>query len=193
MVRWRAEDLEDAVYEDLKGLQVPAGEIADWFRNTLEAAFTDQTRRQRHERRGLKIRCTELKNMEGRLLNAYLSGVIDEGAFRAKSVPLRGQVGAKVMSLGGQGGHIGVTPGGQGARAEVSLQGQGDMALRLFDWTQRVADIWRGSNNGLRREILESICLNRTLSDVTLCPVWRKPFDVFAERPICHDGRGGRI
>ena len=80
----------------------------------------------------------------------------------------------------------GGTTGGHGDTGTA----QGDMALRLFDWTQRVADIWRGSNNGLRREILESICLNRTLSDVTLCTQTRRPFDVFAERPICHDGRG---
>ena len=42
--------------------------------------------------------------------------------------------------------------------------------------------IWRGSNNALRREILDSVCLNRTLTDVSLVTTKRKPFDGLAER-----------
>ena len=58
---------------------------------------------------------------------------------------------------------------------------RGELAVSLFDWTQRAADIWRGSNNAVRREILDAVCLNRTLSDVNLVTTKRKPFDVFAK------------
>ena len=33
--------------------------------------------------------------------------------------------------------------------------GRGESALILFDWSQRAADLWRGSNNSIRREILD--------------------------------------
>jgi hypothetical protein len=51
------------------------------------------------------------------------------------------------------------------------------MALKLFDWTQRAAEIWLGSNHAARRQILDAVCLNRTLSDVSLIATKRKPFD----------------
>lgn len=85
--------------------------------------------------------------------------------------------------------------GGHGPLAEL-----GDMdpartetAMALFDWTQNAAEIWRGSNNRIRREILDAVCLNRTLSDATLNAPKRKPFDVFAERPDLKNSRGDWI
>ena len=70
---------------------------------------------------------------------------------------------------------------------------RGETALALFDWPQRAAEIWRGSNNAIRREILDAVCLNRTLSDVTLVAAKRKPFDVFAERLDLKNSRGDWI
>ena len=55
-------------------------------------------------------------------------------------------------------------------------------ALALFDWSQKAAEVWQGSNNTVRRRILDAVCLNRTLSDVTLVTTKRKPFDQLAER-----------
>ena len=66
-------------------------------------------------------------------------------------------------------------------------------ALEAFDFSQRVADIWRGSNKTVRREILDADCLNRMLSDVSLVATKRKPFDVLAERPLLKQSRGERI
>ncbi len=71
--------------------------------------------------------------------------------------------------------------------------GRGDTALALFDWTQRAAETWRGSNNRVRREILDSVCLNRSLSDVNIVTTKRKPFDVFAERLEMENSRGDWI
>ncbi len=58
---------------------------------------------------------------------------------------------------------------------------------------QRAADIWRGSNNAVRREILNAVCLNRTLTDVNLDATKRKPFDVFAKGLEIKNSRGDRI
>jgi len=70
---------------------------------------------------------------------------------------------------------------------------RGKTALALFDWTQRAADVWRGSNPAIRREILDCVCLNRTLADVSLCLKKRKPFDVFAEGLDLKKSRGDGI
>jgi hypothetical protein len=52
----------------------------------------------------------------------------------------------------------------------------------VFDWSQKAAEIWRGSNTTARRQIPDSICLNRQVSDVTLVTAERKPVDFFVER-----------
>lgn len=70
---------------------------------------------------------------------------------------------------------------------------RGELAVNLFDWTQKAADVWRDSNNAVRWQILDSICLNRTVGDVTLVPTMRKPFDVLAEGLISEKSRAGGI
>ena len=40
-----------------------------------------------------------------------------------------------------------------------------DLGLKLFDWSQNVAELWLGSNNRQKREILDLLCLNRAMSD----------------------------
>ncbi len=70
---------------------------------------------------------------------------------------------------------------------------RGEKAMALFDWTQNAAEVWRGSNNTIRGEILDLVCLNRTLGDVSLELVKRKPFDAFAERLVLEKNRGDWI
>ena len=42
----------------------------------------------------------------------------------------------------------------------------------------------------MKRELLEALSLNRSLSDVTLCVTKRKPFDILAEQTILNKNRG---
>lgn len=113
--------------------------------------------------------------MHDRLLNAYLVGTVEEVVFKAKSNKLKTQAAQADQAL---------------VRLGDVAPSRGERALDLFDWSQRAADVWRGSNNALRREILDCLCLNRTLSDVSLCLAKRKPFDVLAEGPKIKNSRG---
>lgn len=113
-----------------------------------------------------------------RLLNAYLAGTIEEAVYKIKSNELKSET----------------------TRAEESLAQLRDVdpicaetTSKLFDWTQQAAEIWQGSNNRVRREILDTVCLNRTLSDVNLYATKRKPFDVFAKGLEINKSRGDRI
>ena len=68
-----------------------------------------------------------------------------------------------------------------------------ELGLRLFDWSQNVADLWLGSNITQKREILDLLCLNRAIGDVSLVLAKRKPFDFLVERLQCQSSRGGGI
>ncbi len=177
-VRWKAEDLEQAIVEDLASMRLPTPEIAAWFRTALQAAVTDLTATQRRQATTLSKRKSEFAAMQNRLLNAYLAGTVDEATYMAKSNELKGEAAKTDETL--------AKVGGTGAE-------RGETAVALFDWAQKVADLWRGSNNAIRREIIDSVCLNRTLGHLSLVTTKRKPFDVFAEGLTLTTSRGGGI
>jgi site-specific DNA recombinase len=177
-VRWKAEDLEQAIIEDLAKMRLPTPEIADWFRTALQAAVTDLTASQRRQTTSLTKRKSDIAAMQNRLLNAYLAGTVDETTYVVKCNELKGEAAKAEESLAKVGGID---------------AGRGEKAVAIFEWTQKAAEVWRGSNNSVRREILDSVCLNRTLGHLSLVTVKRKPFDVFAEGLNISNSRGDRI
>ena len=176
-VRWRQEDVERAVEEELRTLELPP-QAAGWFREALGAAFADVTDQRRRRRQALLKRQTELKAMQDRLLTGYLQGTIDEATFTAKSAEMKAESAQVGESLE------------QAAHVDAKY---GEMALATFDFGQQAARRWRGSNFPTRRRILDCVSSNRTLSDVSLCVTKRKPFDVLAEGLSLIDGRGDWI
>lgn len=147
-------------------------------RTELCAAVNDVTACRRRQAGSLAKRKTELSNMQDRLLNAYLVGTVEEVVFKAKSNELKAELAKTDEAL---------------AQMGDTAPARGETALALFDWTQRAADAWRGSNPAIRREILDCVCLNRTLGDVSLCLAKRKPFDIFAEGLDLKNSRGDWI
>lgn len=177
-VRWRAEDVENAIADDLATLRIEPADVRDIFRETLIAAFEDLSSQQRRQSAALAKRHSELTAMQDRLLNAYLAGTIEEGQYRAKCEDLRSELA-----------------GVNEARERVGRIDAGviDVAFTVFDWCQNADENWRRSNSAARRLILDSVSLNRTLSDANLCLPKRKPLDLLAEGRQSEKSRGDRI
>ena len=129
-VRWRADDLEDAIIADLSQLKMPDEEVVEWFRSSLQSAFADISDYQRKQRIALTKRQSELTNMNERLLNAFLACSIDEPTFNAKLATLRDESAQVEQSLG-----------------EAPSLDTADVraALAVFEFTQQIPKIWRGS------------------------------------------------
>ncbi|GJQ27336.1 MAG: hypothetical protein HBSAPP02_23680 [Phycisphaerae bacterium] len=181
-VRWREEAVEQAIIDDLASMRIPSAEIASWFRSALKAAFADITTQRQRQRQALIARRTELAAMKERLLAGYLGGTIDEGTFQGKSAEL--------------GGRLNDVDGGLASCGDIDLwrgdngRSRGDIALTIFDWSQRATEAWRGSKMSEKRAILDTVSLNRTLSATTLYVEKRKPFCYLAERPSVSSSRG---
>lgn len=174
-VRWRADDLEDAIHADLETIRIPDDALADWFRTAMQSAFKDIGDVQREQRIAQKKRLADIEAMQERLLNAYLAGTIDEATLAARQTQLRDESAAVAATL--------ATCGDLGPE-DVRT------ALGVFEFAQNAAQIWRGSKMDQKREILESVSLNRMLGDVTLVVEKRKPFDELAKRPFVTNSRG---
>jgi len=196
VVRWRARDLEEAVAAELEKLRMPSKEVAEWFRKRLAEAVADRTACRRRRRLDLLRQQAEVKRSRDRLLDARIAGDVDAPTFRAKKTELEGRLREIDRSLHSADTNSDGTaaPWGDisGATGDIS-EGTGDMALVLFDWSQQAADLWRGSKNGEKRDILDALSSNRLLSDVSLVLEKRRPFDLLAERPSCQSGRGDWI
>ncbi len=177
-VRWKSDELEQAIVDDLAKMRLASIEQADWFRKELRSAVIDLTEYRRRQATSLSKRKTELANMQDRLLNAYLAGSVEEVVYRSKSNELKAEATKTDETL---------------AQLGNADPARGETALAIFDWTQKAAEQWRGSNNSVRREILDLICLNRTLGDLNLYAAKRKPFDAFAEGLKIEHSRGDRI
>lgn len=116
--------------------------------------------------------------MQQRLLDAYLAGTLDQDTYSAKSNQLKSDLKGVEESY----------------EKVVALEhANSELGLKLFDWSQNVGDLWLCSNNMQKREILNLLCLNRTLSDVSLVLTKTKPFDFLAERLAVQSSRGDRI
>ena len=176
-VRWRAEDVEQAVWKHLAAMAMEP-EWAVWMRQALASAFADAAEVRERRRKMLTQRRGELVGMKDRLLSAFLAAAIDEVTFQSKSAELKTQIEEVEEAL---------------HRCNDGDIHSSDKSLAPFDWSQQAAERFKGSNAAGKREILTAVSLNRTLGDVTLCLQKRKPFDLLAERPSVTTTRGGGI
>lgn len=177
-VRWRHEDVDAAILSDLQTLQIKRADFRQVVRSTLAASCQDLSNHQNRQRTTLAKRQSELQGMLDRLLNAYLAGTVDEGTLQKKSEELKRELSLVNEALEG------VTKVGPG---------DNDLAVAVFDFSQEAAESWQRSTWPVRREILTSVSLNRTLSDVNLCVIKRKPFDLLAEGLFFGESRGDWI
>ena len=121
---------------------------------------------------------TLTQNQQDRLLNLRLMDEIDEQTFGSKSRELRDQA----TKLTSQIDHL------QRSHTEKS-----ELALKVFELSQTLKDKWFRADVPAKRRLLDIVCLNFSLDDVTLVPQIRKPFDVLAEGHLVSSSRGERI
>lgn len=175
-VRWKEQDIEAVVLEELESIKMPSDEVRDWLRKAVEAFLTDTNVVKAEQRKALRKRKTELAGMQDKLLNGYLAGIITDDVFNAKAEQLKteaGTVETQLEKVENRDTHVGVK------------------SLKIFDFSQKLVELWRGSNFAKKRTLLQLVSSNRQVSDVSVCIEKTKPFDVLAKRPIL--GNSGRF
>lgn len=130
--------------------------------------------------RQARKRLTDLEQMQERLLDGLLGGAIDQKTFNSRRAAMQVEAERLTQEL-------------EDDTARHDDAGVGEYVVAMFDFAQDAAERWRVSKKSDRRAILARLLLKRSLSDVSLDTVKRRPFDVLAEGPFSHESRGGRI
>ncbi len=178
IVRWREDQLEEAVLTDLRSLRIEDEKDRQWFREKLVASIGDEVFLREERLKALRRRLADLEAQQKRLLDAYLAGAIDKNTFTAKTTQFKDEIAKTEGDL--QTSKAGPVTGFE-------------HVVEVFDLAQVAAERWEVSDKAGRREILDTILLKRSLSATSLETTKKKPFDVFAKGPILNKSRGDRI
>ena len=68
-----------------------------------------------------------------------------------------------------------------------------NIAVKAFELSQVLREKWVRADYAVKRRILEILCLNCRLDDISLVPIMRKPFDLLAEGLLLKNSRDDRI
>ncbi len=79
------------------------------------------------------------------------------------------------------------------SQEETAQSQTGDAAVQAFELSQSLVARWDRADAATKRLILETVCLNQTLTGVTLHITARSPFDLLLEEAEERNGRSERI
>ena len=166
------------MFELFQRMRIDDSTVTDWIvkvlreRGKLSRAETE-SRRKTNERELQAVR-----QQQERLLDLRLLDEINSDTFQAKQAELKLQESRLRVEAEGQ------------SRQESE---RGDLALRVFELSQRLQDKWIAADIPEKRTLLQIVCLNLQLDGVTLVPEIRKPFDMIAEGLLVQASRGDWI
>ena len=140
--------------------------VRDWFRAVLASKTRDAQSDSRAQRAELQRQETLIAAQQDRLLNRRIDDQINEMTFNRKQTELRDRLAAIKL---------------QADVLDRTRDENAELASRVFERSRTLLQKWLTADYSEKRKILEIVWLNCLLSDATLCPTIRKPFDVLAE------------
>ncbi len=175
-VRLTEPDLDAQVLGRFDQLRIDDEKVSDWFMRVLRAKTKEQQEESQRQLADLNRQVAETQKQLDRLLNLRLHDEIDQSTFATKQTELRDQKAALKLRI---------------EVADRSRHQIIDIAVKAFELSQSLHEKWLTADYAAKRRILEIVCLNCTLNDVTLCPTIRKPFDMLAEGLLVLSSRDG--
>jgi site-specific DNA recombinase len=177
-VRLSESKLDKQMLSLFNQLRVSDDKVHHWFVKQLREVVNNDQGSAEEKIKDLQRQVAALRQQENELLNLRLLGEIESGTFAAKKTEFRDREARLNLQIEacGRGRHE-----------------NADLAVKAFELSQSLEEKWLASDYGEKRRILEIVVLNFSLVDVSLVPVWRKPFDMLAEGLSIQQSRDDRI
>ncbi len=177
-IRLREAEIDAQILKLLDSIRIHDESIREWFGMVLRSKTRDDQERCRADRLDLVRQSTLIREQQDKLLNLRLLEEIDAVTFAKKQRELRDREADIKLRMDA---------------ADRSHHEMVDLAVKVFELSQTLRDKWLTANYLEKRQILEILCLNYRLDDVSLYVVMRKPFDVLAKGLDFEKSRGDRI
>ena len=177
-IRATEADLDRQVLALFDRMRIEDEKVRDWFLRVLRAKSRDNQRQAQQRTGQLQRQLTLARHQQDQLLNLRLMEEIEADTFAAKNTELRDRIARLTLEI----------ESADRGRAE-----RVDIAVKAFELSQSLAEKWVTADYAAKRHILEIICLNFRLDDVSLVPTMRKPFDVLAKGLLVQSCRGDWI
>ena len=176
--RLRQTEIDGQLVEQFQRLRIEDDEVRDWFVEVLRSR-TQAAQQEVNERLAeLNRQLSAIRGQQDELLNLRLLKEIEAEQFNRKSRELREREGGLTLQI---------------AAMTQDRHDNADIAIKAFELSQTLCSRWVAADYDVKRRILEILCLNLTLDDVSIVPEWRKPFDVLAKGLSVEKSRGGEI
>ena len=148
------------------------------FRKALASWSSRHHAQARSRASELHAQLDDVRRQQERLLNLHLAGTIEDQAFSSKNLELRDRVAKLTLQL---------------EATDRKKDENTDLALRVFELSQRLREKWLTADFAVKRRLLNLICLNLVLKGASLVVACRKPFNSLVEGLSVSDSGEGEI
>lgn len=171
-------ELDGQVLAMFDRIRIKDEKTRDWFLTVLRARTREDQAHTEQRVAELNRQLTTLRNQQDRLLNLRLLDEINEQTFAAKNTEMRDRIAEVNLQV---------------QATDQNRQEQAEIAEKVFELSQSLADKWVNADCRAKRHLLGIVCLNFLLDGVSLVPEMRKPFVALAEGLPVLLSRGDRI
>ncbi|MCG8587011.1 MAG: recombinase family protein [Pirellulales bacterium] len=176
-VRLSEAKLDEQVLSLFRNMKIEDDEVRRWIVDALRASRASSLKTRKDDHENIEREIDQLRAQRERLLTLRLMDEIEQDTFQAKNAELKDRESKLTLKIEAQG------------RQQCD---SADLAVKVFELSQALEDKWLTADIPEKRQLLDIVCLNFLLDDVTLIPTTRKPFDVLAEGRFVLSSRGDR-
>ncbi|HHT9107121.1 MAG TPA: recombinase family protein [Candidatus Wunengus sp. YC63] len=161
----REEILAEMFEKPIKNITLD-NEIAEWLIEGLKEHKQNNFELQENRYNALNDQYGKIKKRLSKLYDSKFDGEINEEIFKAKEVEYKNQLTEIESQMDG---------------LQVIGRDFYELGHKTFELSKMLYSQYVRANYEDKAKILKFIASNYTLNDVSLCPKYRKPFDIIAE------------
>ncbi|WP_442484440.1 zinc ribbon domain-containing protein [Aeoliella sp. SH292] len=177
-IRLKESDLDAQMVHHFERMRIDDDEVRTWVTDQLRKSNNLEETESKNRIKELNRQISLLHSQQSRLVNMRMLDEIDAETFASTKTELRDREAKLELQLASL----------KRARHEVA-----DLAMKAFELSQSLSRRWFTADHAEKRRIMEIVCLNFLLDDVSLIPVWRKPFEILSEGLLISSSRAERI
>jgi site-specific DNA recombinase len=161
----REEILADRLSEIVKAIEID-GRTQEWLNKALQHGLKDRAQKTASSREKLKARSNKLRSFVDKAYIDKLEGRISDEYWETKSSEWQSElseIGIRISEL------------------ENDVPANFDLGQKAIELAYRAYPLYVKQNPKEQRRLLDTLLSNCTIYNGTLCPTYKKPFDIFAK------------